>query len=75
MLREGEVLAKELRDNRRLALFHGRLSNYYSHRGNHPMGMKYSEDALEEARKSEDVELIVPLALGLLSSYLGLGCR
>ena len=73
MFEEGEALSKELRDDRLLARFHVRLSSYYSYRGNHPMGMKYSEGALEEARKSEDVDLIVPLAFGLLAPCLGLG--
>ena len=70
MLQEGEALAKELRDNRRLAFFYGRLSLYYSYRGDHLLGVKYSEDALEEGRKSEDVDLIVPVAHGLFTSYL-----
>jgi class 3 adenylate cyclase/tetratricopeptide (TPR) repeat protein len=72
-LQEGEALAKELRGSRRLAFFYGRLSAYYSYRGNHLLGVKYSEDALEEGRKSEDVDLIVPIAQGLSTSYLGTG--
>jgi class 3 adenylate cyclase/tetratricopeptide (TPR) repeat protein len=71
MLQEGEALAKELLDNRRLALFYGRLSTYYSCRGNHLLGVKYSEDALEKGRKSEDIDLIVPVAQGLCNSYMG----
>ncbi len=33
------------------------------------MGMKYSEDAFEEARKNRDIELMAPLAFGLSVSY------
>ena len=73
MLQEGEALAKELRDNRRLAFFYGRLSTYYSYRGNHLLGVKYSEDALEEGRKSEDVDLIIPVAYGLCTVLRGGG--
>jgi tetratricopeptide (TPR) repeat protein len=73
MLQEGEALAKELLDNRRLTFFYGRLSGYYSFRGNHLLGVKYSEDALEEGRKGEDVDLIVPVAHGLCMSYIGAG--
>jgi class 3 adenylate cyclase/tetratricopeptide (TPR) repeat protein len=73
MLQEGESLSKELRDNRRLAFFHSRVGSYYTHRGNHLLGLKYTEDAFEEARKSEDIELIVPIAWGLCTSYLGSG--
>ena len=73
MLEEGEALAKELRDSRRLAIFYGRLSVYHNYRGNHLLGVRYSEDALEEGRKSEDVDLIVPVAHGLCLSYLRVG--
>ena len=73
MVLEGERLAKELRDNRGLAFFYGRLSNYYSVRGNHLLAVKYSEDAVEEGRKSEDVDLVVPIAQGLCPSYIASG--
>jgi tetratricopeptide (TPR) repeat protein len=73
MLEEGELLAKELGDNRRLAFFYGRMSLYHSFRGNHLLAVQYSEDALEKGRKGEDVDLIVPLAVGLSMSYLGAG--
>jgi tetratricopeptide (TPR) repeat protein len=73
MLQEGESLSKELRDNRRLAFFYGRQSHYYTFRGNPLLGVKHSEEALEEARKSQDIELIVPIAFGLISSYTGTG--
>jgi class 3 adenylate cyclase/tetratricopeptide (TPR) repeat protein len=73
MLQEGESLSKELGDNRRLAFFHGRFSVYYTHRGNPLLGLKYSEDAFGEARKSQDIELIVQIAFGLCTSYLGSG--
>jgi class 3 adenylate cyclase/tetratricopeptide (TPR) repeat protein len=71
MLQEGEALAKGLRDNPRLGFFYGRLTAYHSlFRGNHLLGIKYSEDALQEARKSEDIDLIVPIAYGLVPPYL-----
>ena len=73
MLEEGEALARELRDSRRLVIFYGRLSVYHNYRGNHLLGAQYSEDALEEGRKSEDLDLIVPVAHGLTLSYLGSG--
>jgi class 3 adenylate cyclase/tetratricopeptide (TPR) repeat protein len=73
MLQEGEALAKELRDNRHLSFFYGRLSGYHSYRGNHVLGVKYSEDAFQEGQKSEDIELIVPAAFGLSNSYVGTG--
>jgi tetratricopeptide (TPR) repeat protein len=71
MLQEGEALAKELGDNRRLAFFYGRLSLYHTYRGNHLLAVQYSEHALEEGWKSQDVDLIVPIAFGLCVSYIG----
>jgi class 3 adenylate cyclase/tetratricopeptide (TPR) repeat protein len=73
MLQEGESLSKKLRDNRRLAFFHSRVAAYYTYRGDHLLGLKYSEDAFEEARKTQDIELILPIAFGLCFSCLGTG--
>jgi tetratricopeptide (TPR) repeat protein len=73
MLQEGVSLSKELGDNRRLAFFHGRVGPYYTYRGNHLLGVKYLQEAFEEARKSQDIELILPLAWGLCSSCMGVG--
>ncbi|MGD0663634.1 MAG: AAA family ATPase, partial [Syntrophorhabdales bacterium] len=73
MLEEGEALAKELQDSRRLAIFYGRLSVYHNYRGDHLLGVRYSEDALEEGRKSGDVDLMVPVAHSLCLSYGGSG--
>jgi tetratricopeptide (TPR) repeat protein len=73
MLQEGERLSKELGDNRRLALFRSRVGHYYTYRGKHLLALNYSEDAFEETRKSQDVDLITPLAWGLCASYLGTG--
>jgi class 3 adenylate cyclase/tetratricopeptide (TPR) repeat protein len=73
MHQEGESLSKDLQDNRRLAFFYGRLSTYYGYRGDPHLGVKYSENALEEGRKSKDIDLIVPIAYGLCTSYVGTG--
>ena len=73
MLQGGELLAKELRDSRHLAFFYGRLSSYHTMKGNPLLAFKYSEEALKEARKVEDIDLIVPIAQGLLLPYFGTG--
>jgi class 3 adenylate cyclase/tetratricopeptide (TPR) repeat protein len=73
MLKEGESICKDLKNNRRLAFFYGNLSAYYTFRGEPLVGMKYSEEALEEGRKSQDVDLIVPITWGLCFSYIGTG--
>ena len=69
MFQEGERLSKELGDERRLAMFYNAMSMYYSFKGDPQLGMKYSEDAFKEARKNRDIELMVPLAVGLCVSY------
>ncbi|MCP4665386.1 MAG: guanylate cyclase, partial [Deltaproteobacteria bacterium] len=69
LLREGERLSKELRDERHLARFYNALGFYYSFKGDPQLGMKYSEDAFREARKNRDIELMAPLAFGLFTSY------
>jgi tetratricopeptide (TPR) repeat protein len=73
ILQEGESLSKELQDSRSLVFFYGRLSAYYAVRGNAPLGVRYSEEALEVARKSQDIDSFVRIAPGLCASYMGTG--
>ena len=73
MFREGETLAKELQDTRRLARIHYHVGVYYTFHGNHPLGMRYSEDAFQEGRRAGDVDLAVRGAVGLLSAYVAAG--
>ena len=69
MLKDGEMLSKELGDNKRLAIFYSRMGSYYSYKGEPLTAMKYSEDAFEEARIQGDLELIAPLAYQLCTPY------
>ena len=73
MLEAGEVLSKELRDDRRLAFFNSRLSLYQTYRGDALQGERYAEDAFQEGRRSEDVDLIVPAAHGCVFPILKRG--
>jgi class 3 adenylate cyclase/tetratricopeptide (TPR) repeat protein len=73
LIEEGEALSKDLRDSPRLAFFYGRLSNYHAYKGNPVVAMQYSEHAFYEGRKSEDLDLIVPAAFGLMDPYLATG--
>ena len=73
MFQEGERLSRELGDEKRVARFYMAMGMYYSHRGDPRLGIKYSEDAFEAARKNRDIELMVPLASGLLGSYSSAG--
>jgi len=69
LLKEGERLSRELGDERSLARFYSLMGMYYSYKGDPQLGMKYSENAFNEARKNRDIELMVPLAYGLSVSY------
>jgi tetratricopeptide (TPR) repeat protein len=69
MLREGKRLSEELGDEWYLARFYNLMGFYYSFKGDPQLGMKYSEAAFKEARKNQDIELMAPLAFGLLTSY------
>jgi tetratricopeptide (TPR) repeat protein len=69
-LEEGERLAKELGDERSLARFYMALSTYYTYRGDHLLGKKYSEDSFNEAKKLQDIELMAPAALAICFSCL-----
>jgi class 3 adenylate cyclase/tetratricopeptide (TPR) repeat protein len=73
MLEEGERLSKELGDDRHLGIFRGRISSYYTHKGNPLLSMKFSEDAIEVSLKNQDIELIVSTAHSLFASYTATG--
>jgi class 3 adenylate cyclase/tetratricopeptide (TPR) repeat protein len=51
---QGERLAKELGDTRRLAGFYSSMGSYYTHAGNHSMAFKYTEEALRLSRKNNE---------------------
>lgn len=72
MLQEGEKLSKDL-DDRRLAIFYSRMGSYYSYKGEPLIGLKYSEDAFEEAKKNQDIQLMASLAFQLCTPYGGVG--
>jgi tetratricopeptide (TPR) repeat protein len=73
LLKDGEMLSKELGDNKRLAIFYSRMGSYYSYKGEPLIAMKYSEDAFEEARMQGSIELMAPLAFQLCTPYQGAG--
>jgi tetratricopeptide (TPR) repeat protein len=73
MLREGERLSKELGNEWYLARIYNLMGFYYSFKGESQSGMKYSEAAFKEARKSQDIELMASLAFGLFTFYNAAG--
>ncbi len=66
---QGETLAKELGNARNLAAIYSGIASYYSHAGNHLTALRYTEEGFEEARKAQDIELVMPLGQALSNTY------
>ena len=64
---------EELKHDKYLGRFFSGIANYYSHKGNPKLAIKYSEDAFEAAKKNQDIELMVPLAVSLCVAYFPAG--
>jgi hypothetical protein len=66
ILQEGERLSEELGDDRAHAIFRSRIGSYYTLKeGNPLLGIQYSEECFQEAKKKKDIELIASTALDL----------
>ncbi len=72
-LMQGEGLAKEMGDTRRLALIHSLLGNYYTQTGDYLTAIRYTEEGFEETLKAQDIDLMVPLGVSLCVTYYSLG--
>jgi class 3 adenylate cyclase/tetratricopeptide (TPR) repeat protein/ribosomal protein L40E len=66
---QGERLATELGDTRNLAVFYYGIGSYHSNLGDHFTAFKFAEEGFEEARKMQDVELMVPHGFTLCDTY------
>jgi tetratricopeptide (TPR) repeat protein len=69
VLKEAEILSKELGDEKELARVYRALGLYYSMKGDLLLGAKYAEDCFREAEKIQDVELMALSAAVLCSPY------
>lgn len=69
MIQAFETLAKESGSSKNIARAYSAMALYYSYNGNPISGMNYSEQAFNAAKKNQDIELIVPLAMDLVVSY------
>jgi tetratricopeptide (TPR) repeat protein len=72
-LQLAERLAKELGDTRYLAALYSLTGSYYTHAGDHSVAIRYTEEGFEEARKAQDIELMVLLGFSLCFSYQASG--
>ncbi len=57
LLQEGETLCKDVKDKKRLAILYSYLGSFYSAKGDAALGMKYQQDAFEEAERLQDSQL------------------
>jgi tetratricopeptide (TPR) repeat protein len=57
LLQEGETLCKEVKDKKSLAILDSHLGYFYSAKGDAALGMKYQQDAFEEAERLQDIQL------------------
>ncbi len=73
ILQEGAELSKEIGDKRSLSVFHSRLGLYYAIHGQPLLAIEHTEVPFEEAEKSEDIDLMAPIACELCVSYLYTG--
>jgi tetratricopeptide (TPR) repeat protein len=69
ILKDGARISEEIKDERSIALFYSKLGNYHSVNGDPLLGIKYSEKGFQEAVKTEDVDLMAPMAVDLSVSY------
>jgi DNA-binding NarL/FixJ family response regulator/tetratricopeptide (TPR) repeat protein len=73
ILEEGRKLANELGDPRSASLIHGEMGGYYAFQGNVYLGLSHSEAAFAEAVKTQDADLVGPVALSLCVAHLPRG--
>jgi len=66
LLKEGERLAEELGDSRRLAQFYGFIAHCLSFRGDSALGSRYATKALVEAERIGDVDSAVSAAINVI---------
>ena len=68
-LEECEGLCRELGDQKSLAILHSLMGALYAAKGDAALGMKYQEEALEEAEKIHDIEMIGRMGFNLCWSF------
>jgi tetratricopeptide (TPR) repeat protein len=74
IFRTGETLSKDVGDERSLIRFHSAMSLYSQFKAGEALSaVKYAEDALHAAEKTQDVDLIAPSAIFLTLPYFYAG--
>jgi tetratricopeptide (TPR) repeat protein len=74
ILKDGERLSKNLKDEKSLAKFYDIIGNYYTAKGGDPLlGIEYSEKCFYVTEKIQDFEIMAKVARGLCGSYIVVG--
>jgi class 3 adenylate cyclase/tetratricopeptide (TPR) repeat protein len=72
-LKEGERLANDLEDKKKLTNFYSQIGNLYATRGNTQLAQRYEENCFEQAENNQDVEFMAPIAYDLCNTYIFIG--
>jgi tetratricopeptide (TPR) repeat protein len=75
LIQQAERVAKELGETRHLANLYSAMGAYYTQAGDHLTALRYTKEAFEKARTSNDIELVVPLGYSLCLTYGATGMR
>jgi class 3 adenylate cyclase/tetratricopeptide (TPR) repeat protein len=73
ILEHGERHAKEVGDERSLAIFLSKLGSYHVFKGERLAAIEYTEKAFQEAEKINDLELMAPISSELCTSNIHSG--
>jgi class 3 adenylate cyclase/tetratricopeptide (TPR) repeat protein len=57
LLQEAETLCKDVKDKKSSAILYSHLGSFYSAKGDAALGMKYQQDAFEEAERLQDSQI------------------
>ncbi len=73
ILQEGEEFAKDIGDEKNLAIFCGHISNIFSYKGDQLLAKKYAEKSFREAEKIQNLDLMIPPVASLMNTYMRTG--
>lgn len=72
-LEQGEKVSKEIQDTKSHIFFLSRISNYYAWKGEPELGAEYTEKAMIEAQKIQDIDTMADSISGLSVNYFVTG--
>lgn len=73
ILQEAEKMARDLDATKQLTTICSMIGLYYSVKGDLMLGVRYTEDCFQIALKTNDIDLMAPIAFDLCSNYSARG--